>query len=97
MRTGDLVGSDLPLQTTGGNWATTRQAEVDGILSSRGDLWNNPTVFVRMMFNVIADHPDEESKCQFCSRVDLEDTPIGMHVPAMTPEVVACRPYPWLA
>lgn len=93
-----MAGNSLPLQMTGEeNWATAYQAEVDGISSSRGGLFGDGTVYVRMMFNVIQDHPVEPEKCPFCSRVDLTDTATGMRVLAMTPAIVAVKPYPWLA
>jgi hypothetical protein len=97
-RTGDLAGNDLPLQTTGEeNWATSTDALVDGIQSSCWDFWmQSRTVYVRQMFNVIQDHPVEPEKCLFCAGVTY-DTAVGMHVPAMTPAIVAVKPFTWLA
>ena len=85
-------------QVTGGNWATSSDAEVDGIVSSRWS-WDmsDQTVYVRLMFNVIQDHPVEPEKCVFCSRPDLVTTNTGMHVLPMARDQLAEKPFSWLA
>lgn len=87
------------LQVTGGNWATSQEAEVDGIRSSRGGPWGDWTVYARDLFNVIDDHSSDgqDGKCAFCARLDLTETPTSMHVLPMPRSFWGDPPYSWLA